>query len=472
MTTAGTATEPLSWQREDTLGNHERLTAAALGGFAAASDLAACVVPLLSALGWRGNPRHVAEALPHFATTLDLTGLRNVMSNLGFTSRPERTALGDIDPRLMPCLYLPDGAGAMVLLESNEDGITVFNGETGTVDLLPWPRSRGVAYFFTLADDDLDGYRQRIQRIGWFRATMLRFRPLVLQGFGVSFLLALLSIAVPLFVMGVYDKVVGAGSLDTLTYFAAGVSVAMVLEVVLRGVRARILAFIGARMDYIIGGAILRHILYLAPSLYRERHGGLANRPHQGLRDRPRGVHRPGRGVAVRAALCHALHPCPVLARRLDRLCSADRVGGLRAAWGDVVSADPQPGCHRRQGGIATPGIPCRSTVENARAQVCWFRGRLASAVPRLFRQCRDGVVSHQPDIRPHPDPVANRHCRRRHRHHRLRRRSGPRRGDEHGRADRGDDPGLARARTVTGALPDDHPDRTGSQQHQTRSTV
>ena len=156
MTTAGTATEPLSWQREDTLGNHERLTAAALGGFAAASDLAACVVPLLSALGWRGNPRHVAEALPHFATTLDLTGLRNVMSNLGFTSRPERTALGDIDPRLMPCLYLPDGAGAMVLLESNEDGITVFNGETGTVDLLPWPRSRGVAYFFTLADDDLD----------------------------------------------------------------------------------------------------------------------------------------------------------------------------------------------------------------------------------------------------------------------------------------------------------------------------
>ena len=266
MTTAGTATAPLSWQREDTLGNHERLTAAALGGFAAASDLAACVVPLLSALGWRGNPRHVAEALPHFATTLDLTGLRNVMSNLGFTSRPERTALGDIDPRLMPCLYLPDGAGAMVLLESNEDGITVFNGETGTVDLLPWPRSRGVAYFFTLADDDLDGYRQRIQRIGWFRATMLRFRPLVLQGFGVSFLLALLSIAVPLFVMGVYDKVVGAGSLDTLTYFAAGVSVAMVLEVVLRGVRARILAFIGARMDYIIGGAILRHILYLAPS--------------------------------------------------------------------------------------------------------------------------------------------------------------------------------------------------------------
>jgi ATP-binding cassette subfamily C protein/ATP-binding cassette subfamily C protein LapB len=266
MTGSATATAPLSWQREDTLGNYERLTAAALGGFSAASDLAACVVPLLSALGWRGNPRHVAEALPHFATTLDLTGLRNVMANLGYASRPRKTALADIDPRLLPCLYLPDNGAAMVLLEAAEGGITVFNGETGSVDIMPWPRSHGIAYFFTSTEDDFAADRQRVQRLGWFRATMLRFRPLVIQGLGVSFLLALLSIAVPLFVMGVYDKVVGTGSLDTLTYFAIGVSTAIVLETVLRGVRARILAFIGARMDYIIGGAILRHILYLAPS--------------------------------------------------------------------------------------------------------------------------------------------------------------------------------------------------------------
>ncbi len=60
----------------------QHLAQTALGGFAAASDLAACLLPLLKALKWKGNPRHVAEALPHFANDLDLTGLRNVMASL------------------------------------------------------------------------------------------------------------------------------------------------------------------------------------------------------------------------------------------------------------------------------------------------------------------------------------------------------------------------------------------------------
>ena len=29
-------------------------------------QLANCLIPLLNAVGWRGDPRHVAEAVPHF----------------------------------------------------------------------------------------------------------------------------------------------------------------------------------------------------------------------------------------------------------------------------------------------------------------------------------------------------------------------------------------------------------------------
>ncbi len=52
--------------------------------FARISDFGACLVPLLHALGYRGDLRHVAEALPHFAESLDLTAMRNVMANLTF----------------------------------------------------------------------------------------------------------------------------------------------------------------------------------------------------------------------------------------------------------------------------------------------------------------------------------------------------------------------------------------------------
>ena len=37
----------------------QQLAQNALGGFSAASDLAACLLPLLKALGWKGDPRHL-----------------------------------------------------------------------------------------------------------------------------------------------------------------------------------------------------------------------------------------------------------------------------------------------------------------------------------------------------------------------------------------------------------------------------
>ena len=48
-----------------------KLAENAVGGFSANSDLAACLLPLLDALKWKGNPRHIAESLPYFANELD-----------------------------------------------------------------------------------------------------------------------------------------------------------------------------------------------------------------------------------------------------------------------------------------------------------------------------------------------------------------------------------------------------------------
>lgn len=97
-----------------------------IGAFEAASDFATCLMPLLTALGWRGDPRLVAESLPHFADSLDVVDLRNVMADLNFSSRSFRLRLSDLDFRLTPCLFVPDRGDAMVVLEVNENGIDVF----------------------------------------------------------------------------------------------------------------------------------------------------------------------------------------------------------------------------------------------------------------------------------------------------------------------------------------------------------
>jgi ATP-binding cassette subfamily C protein/ATP-binding cassette subfamily C protein LapB len=237
----------------------QRMAHSVLGGFTAASDLAACLLPLLKALKWKGNPRHIAEALPHFANDLDITGLRNVLATLNYTSRPERLRLGAIDPRLAPCLFLPDDGAALVVLTIGADGVEVFDGSIETNVTISQPIQKGTAYFFSAvsADSGASG--------SWFRTIIDRFRPLFWQVFFVTLVLNIMSLATPLFVMSIYDKFIPTGSIPMLTAFIIGVGVALTADTLLRGVRARILAFVGGRLDIIMGTNILQHILALPP---------------------------------------------------------------------------------------------------------------------------------------------------------------------------------------------------------------
>lgn len=230
-----------------------------LGGFTAASDLAACLLPLLKALKWKGDPRHVAESLPHFANELDLTGLRNVMAQLNYSSRPERLALSELDPRLLPCLFLPDRKPALVVTAKDALGVEAFDSATGQTLHLESLRTKGTAFFFSAIGEAPPS------RAGWFRTVLDRFRPLFWQAFFVTLFLNIMALATPVFVMNIYDKVIGTTSMPLLMALCIGVAMALVFDAVLRAVRARILAFIGARLDNIMGNNIFQHILALPP---------------------------------------------------------------------------------------------------------------------------------------------------------------------------------------------------------------
>ncbi|MBR9970613.1 peptidase domain-containing ABC transporter [Magnetospirillum sulfuroxidans] len=230
-----------------------------LGGFSAASDLAACLLPLLKALGWKGDPRHVAESLPHFANELDLTGLRNVMAQLNYSSRPLRVALADIDKRLLPCLFLPDKQPALVVRAKDDSGVEVFDSASGETRHMENLSLKGTAFFFTAMGEAAPS------RVGWFRTVLDRFRPLFWQAFFVTLFLNVMALATPIFVMNVYDKVIGTNSMPLLVALCAGVAFALTFDAILRAVRARILAFIGARLDNIMGNNIFQHILSLPP---------------------------------------------------------------------------------------------------------------------------------------------------------------------------------------------------------------
>lgn len=240
-----------------------RKTLPLLGGFKAESDLALCLIPLLSALGWRGDSRTVAEALPHFSDDLDLTDLRNVMAHLNYASRTMRLRLGEVDDRLLPCLFLVDHGPAYVLLSRSEKGLRAFNAETADYETVHRLEDPGELVVFSPAEDIEETALRPGQMRSWVRDSLIRFRPLFWQLFAMTLVLNIIALAAPLFVMAVYDRVLSTGSISTLEYLLLGVLIALVGDAMLRSVRARVIAYVGARLDHMSGNAVFQRLMML-----------------------------------------------------------------------------------------------------------------------------------------------------------------------------------------------------------------
>ncbi len=236
-----------------------------LGDFTAVSATAACLMPLLEALQWRGSPRDVAESLPHFANTLDLVDLRNVLVTLGFESYCERVSLHKIDKRLLPCLYVQSSGETYVIKSYENSKYRVFDGALNRECEIDAARTRGDAYFFSVTGTEEANAAQLAQG-SWFAALIKRFRKTFYSLLVLTFALNLVALAVPLFIMVVYDKVIGAHSIETLPSLAAGILVALLADIFIRLVRSRAIGGVAGRLDYILGAEAFRQVLSLPPA--------------------------------------------------------------------------------------------------------------------------------------------------------------------------------------------------------------
>lgn len=246
----------------------------ALAGIVRPNDLSASLLPLLETLGWQGDPQQVAETLPHFQESFDITTLRNVLAALGYQSGAKKTALNDIVADMVPCLFLPEGGDALVVADLDADNVEAFDTAQGRYVSLPREAWTGTAYVFS----SLDGGAQA-EGVDWFWAVGERFKGLAFLALGITFVLNLLALALPLFVMAVYDLAISAGSFQAMAYLAIGAGIAVVSDLILRTLRSGIFSFVGARLDNIVGVEVFRKILQLpAAMIERAAIGAQASR--------------------------------------------------------------------------------------------------------------------------------------------------------------------------------------------------
>jgi ATP-binding cassette subfamily B protein len=237
----------------------DRIAANVVARFPKQSDIGMCLAALLTALQWRGNLRQLAESLPHMTEALDIAGLRRVMANLGFTAHVFRTRLKTLDPRILPCLFLPDGGDARVIFRHEADkGFVTFNGGKLQPESLAPNDTAGEVHVFRPVE-----VANTNEPSSWTRGVFARFHPVMWLTLGLTVGINLMVLATPLFVMVVFNHVLPSADLGLIPALVAGLAVALGVDWVLRRLRARILAYIGGRGEFIVGGAVFERILAL-----------------------------------------------------------------------------------------------------------------------------------------------------------------------------------------------------------------
>jgi len=225
------------------------------------------LLALLEQMEWKGSAHRIIEALPYDATNLTIHDLRDILSRLGFRTIRLKPKSNRISLRLCPCILQTKAGKAYVVVDRNGLGKAI-DPEDGVEYYLTNRKLRGIFYVIEKMDREHKDELDRSSR--WFRNLFLQFQPLIMKSFGISFFINLMSLTIPLAIMMIYDQVIAKESKETLYYVASGVGLALGFELLLRIVRSKEQAYIGARFDYLVGTKVFEQILHLSP-IFTER---------------------------------------------------------------------------------------------------------------------------------------------------------------------------------------------------------
>lgn len=246
------------------------------------TDFSACLALLLKVINSPYSARDVAESLPYYAPSLDLTGIQNAMATLGYQVVEVPCILSEVDQRAFPCLFVPDHGAAFVVLGRIGQQLRIGESIEGEPRLISDLAVPGIAYFFEQVETDATKNKS------WVSQTLYRFAGLIGQGSMASLISGVILMGSSLFLMAAYSVVIPSGVKETLFYLTVGAITAVILSYYFVRQRADILSFISGRIEYLFGTAVLQHVLALPPSFSERASVGAQSarlQIFQGIRD-------------------------------------------------------------------------------------------------------------------------------------------------------------------------------------------
>lgn len=219
----------------------------------------------------RVTPHELQEGLPILSASetpeLQREWLLQALLKSGAQAAWQPYALAALKPLLLPAIVqLQDGFA--VLCKVGEKQCQAIVPEIGprpiqveTEALLQ--KFTGQVLFYHPEDHDDRRSDDLIELKGrhWFWGTIWSFRRSIVEAAGLSMVINILALAMSIFTMTVYNRILPNQTYVTLWTLAIGVGLSLLFELFARLARARIIDSAGKKIDLLLGARIFRHVL-------------------------------------------------------------------------------------------------------------------------------------------------------------------------------------------------------------------
>ena len=214
----------------------------------------------LDCIGWSGSDRRFFEAQPYLDDVNELNALRTFLFNLDFKTSLAKAGSTKLRASFLPCFLLDNQHRLKVIRAIDENGDCVlFNPESGELETSRQAQLNGTLIFPELKTDD----QKPVAGRKWTGIALKAFGKDLKLIFAASFLVNVFLLALPVYIMNVYDKAIGTGATDILVWLSAGIALIIATDLALKVIKARLQARLAARLDQQASTAIFRQLMFL-----------------------------------------------------------------------------------------------------------------------------------------------------------------------------------------------------------------
>ncbi|POP43081.1 type I secretion system permease/ATPase [Superficieibacter electus] len=236
----------------------------------------------------------LTAGLPLSAHTLTLSTFPRAAQRAGLKARAIQQPLKNITSFALPAIVLLNQDRAAVLLGWDDQGqarLLPSETEGGEIRVSRETLEENYAGMAIFIQPEHEYDTQPTATIprtkNWFRDTLKLSRFLYVDAVVASFIINIIALSTPLFVMNVYDRVVPNQATATLWVLAIGITIAFVFDFILKILRSICLDLAGKKTDLIVSAALFERLLGMKMKTRPKRVGSFAQnfQEFQSLRD-------------------------------------------------------------------------------------------------------------------------------------------------------------------------------------------